>query len=278
MKRKENFLTSDDERINACAPFMDDQGLIRTKSKLLYREDNFNFRCPIILPNNDYLVHLLIREKHIELNHAGEVITMNALREKHQAKQVSAHTAPLPLDRVRDALIFEVIGVDFAGPIYLKGGQKAWICLFTCAVYTAVHLELVSSLNVATFLMALQRHISRRGRPSVIYSDNGTNFVGLNNQLRALDYEKIAKTVAIQQIEWKFNPPSAPWWGGFWERLISVLKRLLRRTLKKTYLRFEEMMTTLTDCEAVINSRPITFLSDSQEDIMPLTPSMFLHE
>lgn len=53
----------------------------------------------------------------------------------------------LPEDRVEDAEVFQVSGVDFAGPIYLRGGQKAWICLFTCAVYRSVYLELVSSLS-----------------------------------------------------------------------------------------------------------------------------------
>ncbi|XP_033221099.1 uncharacterized protein LOC117175502 [Belonocnema kinseyi] len=294
---KENL---EDEIIKDFLPFIDSDGLIRTKSKLLYRDDSFNLRCPVILPSKEYFVELLIREKHTELKHAGAAMTLNVLKEKfwimrgrkvvrevikkcvdcrrHDSKSVNAHTAPLPLDRVRDAAVFEVVGVDFADPISLKGGQKAWICIFTCAVYRAVHLELVNSLSVASFLMALRRHIARRGRPSVIFSDNGTNFVGLSNQLKVLDYKKITKTLAIQQIEWRFNPPSAPWWGGFWERLIGILKRLLRRTLKKSCLNYEEMLTTLTDCEAVINSRPITYLPDSHDEIVPLTPSMFLQE
>ncbi|XP_033224294.1 uncharacterized protein LOC117177575 [Belonocnema kinseyi] len=178
---------------------------------------------------------------------------------------VNAHTAPLPLDRVRNAAVFEVVGVDFAGRIYLKGGQKAWIRILTCAVYRAVHLELVNSLSAASFLMALRQDVARRGRPSVIFSDNGEIFVRLSNQLKALDYKKIAKTLLIEQIECRLNPPEAPWWGGFWERLIGVLKRLLRHTLKKSCSTYEEMLTTLTDCEAVINLRPITSLPDSHD-------------
>ena len=38
------------------------------------------------------------------------------------------------------------------------------------------------------------------------------------------------------------------------------------------------MLTVLLDCESVINSRPITFMSDSHNELMPLTPSMFLQE
>ena len=149
---------------------------------------------------------------------------------------MNADVAPLPLNRIRDAVVFEVIGIDFTGPVDLKGGQKAWICIFTCAVYRAVYLELASSLSVASILMALRRHIARRGRPSIIYSDDGTNFVGLKNALKKIDFKRLAEKMTLEQIEWKFNPPSAPWWGGFWERLIGVLKRLLRRTLKRACL------------------------------------------
>ena len=130
--------------------------------------------------------------------------------------------------------MFEVIGVDFAGPVYLKGKIKVWICLFTRAVFRAVHLELITSLSTASFLMTFRRFIARRGRPSVVYSDNGSNFVGMDNALKKLNIIKIANVLALKQIEWILNPPSSPWWGGFWERLIGVLKRLLRWHLKKS--------------------------------------------
>ncbi|GFT82340.1 integrase catalytic domain-containing protein [Trichonephila clavipes] len=71
-----------------------------------------------------------------------------------------------PGDRVNDAAVFEIVGVDLAGPLYVKGGQKeeAWIVLFTCATYRAVHLELTSSLSTDAFLLSLRRFIaSRRG-------------------------------------------------------------------------------------------------------------------
>ena len=94
----------------------------------------------------------------------------------------------LPEDRVRDAAAFEVIGIDYAGPLFLSGGQKAYICLFTCAVYRAVHLELVTSLSTEEFLEAFRRFIARRGRPTVVYSDNGKNFVGTRNLLQKINY------------------------------------------------------------------------------------------
>lgn len=296
----ESFTDESDIRVKHLNAYRDKDDLIRLNSKIVLRDDVYTFKCPIVLPGKHRIVNLIIKEKHVSLNHAGIEILMNALREeywiiggrkairsvitkcvscrRHDTRPFQTIDAPLPLDRVKDAAVFEVIGVDFTGPVYLKGGQKSWICLFTCAVFRAVHFELVTSLSTAAFLMAIRRFIARRGRPSVIYSDNGTNFVGLNNMFKHLDFEKLSRTLATERIQWKFNPPAAAWWGGFWERLNGVLKRLLRRTLKRSCLDYEEMLTVLLDCEAVINSRPITFLSEAKQDILPITPSMFLQE
>ena len=289
-----------DTRIKHLQPLKDNNSLIRINTKIVLRKDTYNFRCPIILPGDHYISKLIIKNTHIGLNHAGVEITLSNIREKywilggrrairsvihkcvqcrrHDAKPLESVPVPLPVNRIREAAVFEVVGVDFTGPLYLKGGQKAWVCLFTCAVFRAVHLELVTSLSTAALLMALRRLISRRGRPSYIYSDNGTNFVGLNNAFKDVNFYKLAEFAATKQIDWKFNPPSAAWWGGFWERLNGILKQLLRKTLRRSCLDYEEMLTILLDCEAIINSRPITFMADNDKDVIPLTPSMFLHE
>ncbi|GFU81465.1 putative RNA-directed DNA polymerase from transposon X-element [Trichonephila clavipes] len=192
--------------------------------------------------------------------------------------EIPCEPVSLPGDRVNDAAVFEVVGVDLAGPLYVKGGQKSWIVLFTCATYRAVHLELTSSLSTDAFLLSLRRFIARGGRPRVIYSDNGTKFRGPHGELSGIDWEKVLKLATIQRIIWKFNPPIAAWWGGWWERLVRVLKELLRRTLGNAILTTEELQTVLCDCESVINSRPLTYLSENSDDLVPLSPAMFLVE
>lgn len=70
------------------------------------------------------------------------------------------------MDRITKSPPFEVTGVDFAGPLYVKGQgtmTKSYIALFTSAVTRAIHLELVSDLSTENFLLALKRLISRRG-------------------------------------------------------------------------------------------------------------------
>ncbi|XP_015120388.1 uncharacterized protein LOC107043403 [Diachasma alloeum] len=197
---------------------------------------------------------------------------------RYNAQKLQPPPIGLPENRVRDARVFEITEMDFAGPLFLRCGSKAWICLFTCAVYRAVHLELVSSLSTDIFLEAFRRFIARRGRPSVIYADNATNFRGARNHLKKIYWDKVVKDSSVDVIEWRFNPPAAPWWGGWWERLIRLMKDLLKRTLKKSLLTFEELITVLCDVEAIINSRLLTYLAEHPHQLIPLSPSLFLQE
>ncbi|GFX98300.1 bel12-ag transposon polyprotein [Trichonephila clavipes] len=123
----------------------------------------------------------------------------------------------------------------------------------------------------------MRRFIARRGRISVMNSDNGTNFTGLNNALRQLDWTTIESEFRVHEIRWKFNPPSSPWCGGFWERSIRILKDLLRKNLGLSCLSYEELQTLVCECESVMNSRPLTYISEEQE-LKTLTPSMFLQD
>lgn len=95
----------------------------------------------------------------------------------------------MPGDRVRDPATFEIKKVDYAGLVYLRSGKKVWyrIYLFTCAVYRAVHLDVDNSLLIVDFLNTLRRFVTMRGRPRVIYSDNGTTFCGAENLFSQLD-------------------------------------------------------------------------------------------
>ncbi|GFX03320.1 integrase catalytic domain-containing protein [Trichonephila clavipes] len=98
---------------------------------------------------------------------------------------------------------------------------------------------------------------------------------GLLPQDRKVNLEKLKNVEELNPISWKFIPPQVPWWGGFWERLIEHVKRTLRKTLGKTSLNHEEMYTVLCDCESLINSLPLTYVTDDVEGLEPLTPEMF---
>ena len=96
---------------------------------------------------------------------------------------------PLPLFRVDKAPPFTYTGVDFAGPLYLKGAStspKVWICLFTCCVTRAVHLDLVQDLSTSSFIRCLKKFVARRGLPTRIVSDNGKTFKSAAKVLRSI--------------------------------------------------------------------------------------------
>ena len=120
------------------------------------------------------------------------VISKSQRCKRYRVKRMEAASAPLPIERVRDCSVFAVVDADLAGQLYLKSKEKAWVCLYTCVVYQGVHLELLTSLSTDTFIKGLRRFISRRGRSKFKFSDNGTNFVGAENLVKMLDWEKIS--------------------------------------------------------------------------------------
>ena len=298
--QREMFFNEKDDKLKSLNAFWDEHGLLRVKTKIFYRDDDENFRCPILLDPSHSIVELIIREEHYRLGHAGTQTVLCKLREKfwiltarrriravlskcirckrYEVKRMEAVSIPLPLERVRDAAVFEIIGVDLAGPLFLKNSQKAYICILTCAVFRAVHLELLSSLSTTDFIKGFTRFVARRGRPVTVFSDNGINFVGTDNDLKELNWNTIAEYSSTNRIEWCFNPPSAAWWGGWWERIVELVKRLLRRIIAKASVKYEDMYTILCDCEAIINSRPLTYVSSDCNDLATLTPNLFLQE
>ena len=113
----------------------------------------------------------------------------------------------------------------------------------------AIHLEVVSQLTSEAFLAAFYRFTSRRGLPSQMHSDNGTNFVGAEAELQRLFAATsafshvVAAEIARDHVEWHFNPPRAPNFGGIWEANIRSFKRHFRKVIGDSRLTFEEFST-----------------------------------
>ena len=133
--------------------------------------------------------------------------------------------------------------------------------LFTCLASRAVHLEIAFGLDVDSFLSAFYLMINRRGLPEEIISDNGTNFVAAEKELRKLTNEilKDPKFVSImisKKIKWTFNPPYAPHFGGIFETMIKAAKTAIVAILQNSDVTDEELMTAFTGAEALVNSRP----------------------
>jgi hypothetical protein len=204
-------------------------GLYHVKTKITHRDDIGAFCFPVLLPSSHPVVTLLTRWYHVKYQHAGTQFLMSKLRQKfwilqsrrainrviykcpiclhHSNKSFQVDPATLPSSRTEESSAFRTTGVDLAGPLYLKNGDKVWLVLFTCAVYRCVHLDFVTSLSTEAFLRALERFINIRGRPATIYSDNGTNFVGFVNLYSKLNWSAVEDAAHIKQIKWIFKPP-----------------------------------------------------------------------
>lgn len=129
------------------------------------------------------------------------------------------------------------------------------------------------------FLAALRRFAARRGTPAVIYSDQGTTFVGADRELRAQLRRAVDADSTIAEadgIEWRFNPTAAPHFGGLWEAGVRSVKHHLHRVLRTHTLTYKEYATLLTRIEAALNSRPLCPLSEDPDDMEALTPGHFL--
>ncbi len=155
--------------------------------------------------------------------------------------------------------------------------SKVYICLFTCGSTRAIHIELTPSLTTQAFIRCLRRFVARRGIPELIKSDNAKTFKAAATQLtRIFNDPDVTSFLSERKLQWKFNLDKAPWWGGFFERMIKSTKRCLKKTLGKACLTYEELLTVLIEVECILNSRPLTYLyPDDLEE--PLTPSHLIN-
>jgi hypothetical protein len=192
--------------------------------------------------------------------------------------------ADLPHDRVNpSAPPFTCVGVDYFGPFIVREKRsmvKRYGVIFTCLAVRAIHLEIARTLDTDSFIMALRRFISRRGQVKEIRSDNGTNLVGGEKEIRQSiqewNQQQIHNFLLQREIKWTFNPPTGSHHGGVWERCIRTVRKILRALVKQQTLNDEALATLMCEVEAIVNSRPLTAVSSDPKDMEPLTPNHLL--
>lgn len=155
-----------------------------------------------------------------------------------EGRKIDPAVALLPADRLMEVSVFKICGPTLCGGCSYLERKSLTFSFFTCAVCGAVHLDFIISLSTEAFLQVSGRFIARSGRSSVIYCDNGTDLRRAEVSLKLMDMDLMFTCSSAQIIIWYFNPPGSSWWGGRWERLIRVIKQLLKMTLERAFLMY----------------------------------------
>ena len=294
-------------RLITLAPEYDQAtGLIRVGGRLR-RSEHMEAESihPVVLDSAHKVTKLLIHDVDKDLRHPGSERLFAEIRrrfwilhgreavKRHQhscpdckrwrAKPLVPKMADLPQARLRlFKPPFFSTGVDCFGPFTIKIGrrnEKRWGILFKCLTTRAVHIDILTSLDTDSFLMALRRFIARRGKPAELLSDQGTNFKGGERELReafqAL-HPGLKEELSVHQISFKFNPPNAPHFGGIWEREIRSVKAALYATVQPHAIQEEVLRTVLIEVEGVLNSKPLGYVPSDVADPDPVTPNLLL--
>ena len=279
-------------------PFLDKNGILRVGGR--------TGEHPILIPHSSVIAERIVYDFHNEA-HLGLEWTLSLVRatfwitkarrcvrnvlnrcivcRKLYAKPTSQVMADLHPARINPNMpAFLHVGLDCFGPYhtsFYRGQRKRYGCIFTCMSSRAVHIEMLHSLDADSFLNALRRFIARRGRVDTIYCDNGGNFVKAEYELlKAFKFHSrntLRRFAVSKSIRFVFTVPRTPHWGGNWERLIGVIKRVFRAVLPHaSRLTDEVLQTTFCEIEAIVNSRPLTRVSDDPNDFAAISPSSLL--
>lgn len=188
----------------------------------------------------------------------------------------------VPAQRVQKARPSENFGLDFFDLPQIREGdtfKKGYGCIFTCAVTRMIHLEVLRSMSVEDFLNALRRFFARRGIPNLIICDNAPTF-SLSAQIldSAIKNSSLNDVLSNNTIQWKNINTYAPWQGGFYEMLIKSIKHALYKCIGRTKLSFDNLTTIITEIEATLNTRPLTYQESERDEFTCIRPIDFIQK
>ena len=251
-------------------PFLDKDQILRAGGRQERSKLSYSKRHPITLHAKHPVAKLLIWSEHQRLLHGGPTLVLaslsyrfhllncrktvrSVLRQCITCRRQAIKPQPqmlgqLPAERITPDSVFDRVGLDYAGPFLVKYGSvrkptivKSYLCVFVSLSVKAVHLELVSDLTSEAFIAALRRFTARRGYPSLLWSDHGTNFVGANRELKEFNQFlqkqitqcSISEFCSTKNIIWKFIPEHSPHFGGLWESTVKSVKIHLKKIVGK---------------------------------------------
>ena len=283
--------------LDRLAAFTDNDGILHAKTRLCKSEilpdQTTN---PIILPKH-HVTQQIILNYHVKSSHCSHATTQYQIQRQYliiggrqtvrqalykcpkrhclKPKAILQSFAPLPPERLggNTALVgFQFASLDFAGPFLTKHRcsipdcqhekySKVHVALYSCFQTRACHLELMHDLTTKSFIQSLIRFISRRGKPTLIYTDNATQVKAGEREIKklykAIEWKTVNESAAERGITFEYSLPAAQFQNGISERLIKSLKRSMKINLGNAMLTFIELQTAITEIEAQINNRPL---------------------
>jgi hypothetical protein len=298
----------------ALAPILGEDGLLRLGGRIGRARLPYDQLHPPFLPGRHPLSEKIVRAFHESLKHVGTDFLLSYVRQhfwvtkgrelvkkirrdcvvcrRNRAQPGEQMMADLIESRLDyGALPFTRTAVDLFGPLeigtYRNRTAKRWGIIYTCLVTRAVFLELVPSLSSTDFLLSFRKFVSIYRYPEIMHSDNGTNFVGAERELREAAEalyasEEVPKFLHANNVQWTFQPPRTPHFGGAHESLVKSTKKALYNALDQEKGAFRHptedvLRTLLYEVAGLLNTRPLTYASSDPADFRPLTPNDFLN-
>ena len=291
--------------LKVLSPF-EENDVIRVGGRADKSTMSYEDRHPILLPH-DHPISVLITRYFHEQGHDGVASTAAKVRRRYwiigvhrlaktikyrcvkcrsiEHKLESQRMSDLPPERMAPFTPpFYYCSCDYFGPFHVKISRnksaKHYGVIFTCLNTRAVHLEVATNCSTSEFLQVLRRFFAIRGQPARMYSDNGTQFVGAERELREMvqgwNDQELKDFCSERGTEWKFITPQAPHQNGTAESLVKSCKVALRKAIGSQILTPFELHTCLQEVANLVNQRPIGRAPNDPDDGAYLCPNDML--
>ena len=240
---------------------MDLDNCLRIEGRLENADLPLDSKHPLILPERHPLTGLIVQYLHEQAGHGGPAYTSMKTRERfwiiHGIFSVKFYIANcgkcalLKAKPVRQLMavchraellfatnLLNLPDLTNLGPYIFRQNHsdcKAWGLLLTCLCTRCLHVELVTSLDLNSFLLALTRFVNLRGAVDTFYSDNASTFRAASDKLpKLLGSSEFVNSLRKLNINWVNIPPYAPSQGGSWESMVKLFKTALGRVMEQT--------------------------------------------
>ena len=293
-------------KFSALSPFKTEDGILRVGGRVDKAMVSYEMKHPALLPQKHWISMLIARDAH-QFGHQGVASTAAKIRRNywiinvhdivksvkfrctfcrrisHQIEE--QRMASLPSFRVKPySPPFYYSSCDYFGPFDVKllrnRRTKHYGIIFTCLNTRSVHLEMATDYTAMAYIQALRRFFSIRGQPLLMLSDNGTQLVGAEAELRKMiqgwDKTKLREYFHNKGMEWKFITPDAPHQNGCAEALVKSCKRALKKAIGEQVLSPFELYTYFMEVANLVNQRPIGRIPNDPDDGSYICPNNIL--